>query len=430
MPFAAEFEPVHKAIRDALNGESLEPTRADDLFSTRAGLEKILRGIGEAEVVIADMTGRNANVFYEVGIAHMVKENVVLLAQSIRDDLPFDLQHIDHLQYSPTADGLNELTRGLRDILRKLEAEPLAPTIRAEPLEPLPARITAGQLTDKAIRAWESEAPGMVDDCNQRFGARLTDAQVAEAAGIYLARFLEPWEEVEALGMAAILQGDSARVREILPVLGRAYSSSDSWIINNRLIRGQTQLIVLRTWSLWGALAVHLEQWECVNILLTSTVEFRRRSETEFSSFPEYRPLTHPEGAGEFSTIAARIVRQSIETDAAIAHFGDREAVHRAYACFLFGSAILSVGNPAHQQDPHFPTRAMIEQRELQSLMRRLDQDTDYAVAFVAAVTGETLDEFNPDWGAGLSERLSTYGMKEALGLFADPPQLPETFGR
>ena len=55
MPFASEFEPIHQAIREALSGAELEPVRADDHFSTRAGLEKILRGIAEAEVVIADM---------------------------------------------------------------------------------------------------------------------------------------------------------------------------------------------------------------------------------------------------------------------------------------------------------------------------------------------------------------------------------------
>ena len=91
---------------------------------TRASLEKILRGILEAEVVVADMTGRNANVFYEVGIAHATKENVVLLAQSIRDDLPFDLQHIDHLEYDLTVDGLAFLTDRLSEIIERLPPEP------------------------------------------------------------------------------------------------------------------------------------------------------------------------------------------------------------------------------------------------------------------------------------------------------------------
>src|SRR2546422_1068091 len=106
MPFDPAFNSVHLAIKRAVTLAGLTPLRADDEFLTRSALEKILRGIAEAEVVIADMTGRNANVFYEVGIAHTVKENVVLLAQNVSSDLPFDLRHIDHLAYENHPEGL------------------------------------------------------------------------------------------------------------------------------------------------------------------------------------------------------------------------------------------------------------------------------------------------------------------------------------
>lgn len=126
MPFASAFGDVFGAIRRAISDASLKPKRADDQFLTRASLEKILRGILEAEVVVADMTGRNPNVFYEVGIAHATKENVVLLAQNIKNDVPFDLQHIDHLEYVPTKEGLMLLQNRLSTIIEGLPPEPQA----------------------------------------------------------------------------------------------------------------------------------------------------------------------------------------------------------------------------------------------------------------------------------------------------------------
>jgi hypothetical protein len=124
MPFATAFRDVYNAIRLAISDADLTPKRADDEFLTRASLERILRGILEAEVVIADMTGRNPNVFYEVGIAHATKENVVLLAQSIKDDVPFDVQHIDHLEYVATREGLKRLRSQLTAIIKGLPPEP------------------------------------------------------------------------------------------------------------------------------------------------------------------------------------------------------------------------------------------------------------------------------------------------------------------
>lgn len=122
MPFAAPFEPVHHAIRAAAINADLEPARADDLFSTRSGMEKILSGIAESEVVIADVTGRNANVFYETGVAHTVKDNVVLVAQDI-EDVPFDLRHIDLVVYSATPEGLASLTSRLTKTIEGLPRE-------------------------------------------------------------------------------------------------------------------------------------------------------------------------------------------------------------------------------------------------------------------------------------------------------------------
>jgi hypothetical protein len=64
--------------------------------------------------VIADCSGKNANVFYEAGIAHAIGKDVILIAQRI-DDVPFDLRHLSILTYHPNDQGLRDLAASLRD---------------------------------------------------------------------------------------------------------------------------------------------------------------------------------------------------------------------------------------------------------------------------------------------------------------------------
>lgn len=69
MPFADTFTEVYETLREAVESPevSFDCIRADDLVGGGHIIRDILRGVPEAEVVIADLTGRNPNVFYELG---------------------------------------------------------------------------------------------------------------------------------------------------------------------------------------------------------------------------------------------------------------------------------------------------------------------------------------------------------------------------
>lgn len=95
--------------------------RADDLPLGKSVLERILYGIRSAELVIADLSGRNANVFYELGLAHAHTKNVLLLTQKIRD-VPFDLRHLFCHQYSRSDEGLKRLAVVVRKAAKNVRA--------------------------------------------------------------------------------------------------------------------------------------------------------------------------------------------------------------------------------------------------------------------------------------------------------------------
>jgi hypothetical protein len=81
-------------------------------------MEDILRGIMASEYVVADLTGKNPNVFYELGIAHSSKaaSKVVIISQSL-DDVPFDLRHMRCILYRNDPAGLRSLSRDLERAL-------------------------------------------------------------------------------------------------------------------------------------------------------------------------------------------------------------------------------------------------------------------------------------------------------------------------
>ncbi|MFI7601208.1 hypothetical protein [Actinoplanes sp. NPDC049681] len=97
----------------------LECVRGDDMFGSNVVMEDVITAIQKAKVVIADLTGRNPNVFYEVGIAHALEIPVLLISQSL-DDVPFDLRHRRVLIYDYSPRGCRNLEILIEEHLRQI----------------------------------------------------------------------------------------------------------------------------------------------------------------------------------------------------------------------------------------------------------------------------------------------------------------------
>lgn len=103
MPFAEPIGSYYEKIyKPAIEKAGLLAIRADDeIFGTGKIIDQIWQGINSAKVLIAELTSRNANVFYELGIAHSLKKPVVLISSNEKD-VPFDLHHIRVIYYDMT----------------------------------------------------------------------------------------------------------------------------------------------------------------------------------------------------------------------------------------------------------------------------------------------------------------------------------------
>ena len=108
MPFDAAFAPVHEAIQAAAAARGFRCQRADNIWENPAIIQDVVSLIDRSCVVVCDCTGRNANVFYETGIAHTLGREVILITQAA-GDIPFDIQHLRHVRYLNNDQGREEL---------------------------------------------------------------------------------------------------------------------------------------------------------------------------------------------------------------------------------------------------------------------------------------------------------------------------------
>jgi len=124
MPFDEELTAVYNSvIKPAVESLDLELVckRADDFKTNRAIIQDIWKAICEARLIIADLTTLNANVMYELGIAHTVgKETILVHQKSGQVTFPFDLAHIRRIEYVNDAPGGKKLEEDVKTTIRTI----------------------------------------------------------------------------------------------------------------------------------------------------------------------------------------------------------------------------------------------------------------------------------------------------------------------
>lgn len=114
MPYTDKLNPIYEnIIKPVIKDLKLECLRADEIFTSKSIIEDIWNNIKKARFIIADLTDRNPNVFYELGLAHALNKEVILLTQNI-NDVPFDLQHLRYIFYQDSIAGADILKSKLK----------------------------------------------------------------------------------------------------------------------------------------------------------------------------------------------------------------------------------------------------------------------------------------------------------------------------
>src|SRR5438477_7444845 len=100
MSFAAPLGNYYeKVYKPAIEKAGLKAVRADaEIFGAGKIMDQVWSGIRAAKVLVAELTTKNPNVFYELGLAHALEKPVILVSSN-QEDVPFDLRHIRVILY-------------------------------------------------------------------------------------------------------------------------------------------------------------------------------------------------------------------------------------------------------------------------------------------------------------------------------------------
>lgn len=97
--YAPEFEAVKRAVLDAATRARFLCEVTGDLAAPGHIMDQVWRGVRGADAIVADITGRNPNVFYEIGLAHALGKEVILISQDA--ETPFDIRSSRRISYDP-----------------------------------------------------------------------------------------------------------------------------------------------------------------------------------------------------------------------------------------------------------------------------------------------------------------------------------------
>jgi hypothetical protein len=113
------------AIKPICERLGLKAVRADEIFSANVILDDIVGAIENSKVIIADITGRNANVFYELGISHTLKRNQsIMITRDPSKEVPFDIAHFRIIRYDNTIAGKAAFEHSLEQTIRIIMGDP------------------------------------------------------------------------------------------------------------------------------------------------------------------------------------------------------------------------------------------------------------------------------------------------------------------
>lgn len=117
MPLSETWsDETYDIIKDVCNNLDVKLNRADEILGSQSIYNDIVTNIIESDIIIVDITVKNANVFYELGYAHALKKKVILIRQP-NDNVPFDIAQFRYIEYNLNFKKAREFQKRLTDTI-------------------------------------------------------------------------------------------------------------------------------------------------------------------------------------------------------------------------------------------------------------------------------------------------------------------------
>lgn len=433
----------------------------------------ILQELEDAYVVLADLTDRNANVFYELGVRHTIKDRTILLAQK-REDIPSDLQaYAYHIYDWRTANGRDELAKRLKELLAEVDARPDKPDNPVsdflgtklkkqdtEPTEvttseevryaqPLVGKASEGlnivtfvsrlslssrpQAIQTVIRLTRAELlpvmQQMIGKLNkQELAESIQEKDILDIANKYIGEVDPLTSNIESFVLNSIDEDWSPGINLGLFFAGEwiSLSNKPSPGRDIKFARGIPQFLALRILILMGSKALDNEAFNLLGMIIKKPIESEENTGL-FTNRPliERRDLFWPEA---FLGYADKPIRYFVNLwknkKQLHDYFITEEDYHLAIGKFLM---LICLTSSTPETRPFYPGYRLVPHAKgaMSSLCSKLLASNDYLKGIANSI-GESPEEFIRLW----PERTAVAN-KAGLGggYFSDGPQFPTKWG-
>lgn len=120
-----ERKPSDRALKHVF-AKAVEPMgykaiRADKISEPGMITQQVLKHLMTADLAIADMTGYNANVFYEVAVRHAVEKPVIHVIEA-GQRIPFDVADLRTIEMKLDLDGAEQAVSAIQEQVQAIEA--------------------------------------------------------------------------------------------------------------------------------------------------------------------------------------------------------------------------------------------------------------------------------------------------------------------
>jgi hypothetical protein len=115
-PFNDNYRDIYVTIREVCTRLNLNCIRGDEEYIPNEIFPQIIKQIIKSRLIIANITGRNPNVMYELGVAHALGKPTIVIAQDFTD-IPFDLNNKRIIIYKDENELQRKLEMSITDML-------------------------------------------------------------------------------------------------------------------------------------------------------------------------------------------------------------------------------------------------------------------------------------------------------------------------
>lgn len=433
------FESV---LRPAIEGSGLDYECRRSVATRGNIVGAILRDLNDAYVVVADLTDRNANVFYELGVRHALTNRTILLAQR-REDIPFDLTaYANHVYEWRTVEGRAALGERLKGLLADVDINPNRPdnpvsdflrltatpatqeqpTVKPEevaivqPLvgpgaEGLDAAALAKRLYAKNApvnpvlretrRELRLQVEPLMDRLNQQPApSQVPNDQIYDLCIKYVVQFEPFLAKVESYVLSSVEEHWTSGSQVALKVAGDLMSMSAK-IRSGRSIKpiqGTPALLGWRLLLISAAKALKEEDFQSLGILLSDPIEVEdSNARFTHASLRERRTMAWPDAFLGRADVAAKYLRDVWERNPYLHAFFDDAAdfyMHLEQVLML-----LTLSGEVDGGYPIYPAYKLLpdSHRAASALVGRLSASEPFQLG-IASALHETSATFSERW--------------------------------